>query len=72
MRIEILHRTSIAGSVQLPGAVLEVANQDGRYLIAVGKARLAEDPILPVVVSEPEAAPKPSATPRKPRTRKGI
>lgn len=71
MRIEILHRTSIAGSVQLPGAVLEVANQDGRYLIAVGKARLAVDPILPVVVSEPQATPKRAATSRKPRTRKG-
>jgi hypothetical protein len=70
VRIEILKRTTVTGSVVLPGDCVEVADRDGRYLIGLGKARLAPEPICPVILQQPDL-PERQVT-RKPRTRKGI
>ena len=61
MRIEILRQTSIQGRPILAGEVVEATDRDARYLVAKGKAQLAQDPI-PAINTVSEA--------RKPRPRK--
>lgn len=68
MRIEILRQTSIAGRAVRPGDVVEASESDGRYLIASGKARLQDPPIISTAPSYQAAAEV--ATPRKPRNRR--
>lgn len=66
MLLEILRDTSIQGRPAKAGAVLEVAERDARYLIAIRKAQLAQEPPMAVDVIEQPA----SSEPRKARTRK--
>jgi hypothetical protein len=63
MLLEILAQTSIAGRPVRPGDVVEVADRDGRYLLARGKAREAQE------LEQPTPAEVPAPGARKPRTR---
>jgi hypothetical protein len=63
MLIEILRRTCIAGRPVLAGELIDAKDHDARYLLAIGKAREAAQPLTPVVITADDEA-------RKPRTRK--
>lgn len=63
MLIEILRQTSIKGIPARVGELIDVSDADGRYLLAIGKAKEAEtQPVELTACFMPEA--------RKPRTRK--
>ncbi len=71
MLIEILKDTSIAGTAVRPGDVVDCTEQDARYLVRAGKARLAGSQSL---VKQPEFGIEPSDEPtveeRKPTVRR--
>ena len=69
MLLEILRDTSIQGRPAKAGAVLEVAERDARFLIAIRKARPAQEPPMAGEILEQPASPGPKAArTRKPRT----
>lgn len=64
MKIEILHRTTIAGRPVAAGDVVDVEDRDARYLIGARKAQEAAG-AMPVAI-EPAATGARRPRPRKP------
>lgn len=71
MLIEILKATSIAGTAVTPGDVVDCTEQDARYLVRAGKARLAGSQSL---IKQPDFGLEPDEEPtveeRKPTVRR--
>jgi hypothetical protein len=71
MLIEILSRTSVAGTAVRPGDVVDCLEQDARYLVSLRKARMAGSQSL---TKQPDSGflpdDEPTAEERKPTVRR--
>lgn len=55
MKIQLLRNTVVSGQPAGVGEICEVSEQEGKFLITIGKAKIASD-----VMPSPQPAPTPS------------
>ncbi len=63
MRIELLRNTVVSGKPAGAGEICEVSEQEGKFLITIGKAKVASDP----KTAAPEPLPRPIETEELPQ-----